>query len=158
MSRVPYYRRSLRDTGTAASQLSYFDAPPPPAIRPDPEPAPEMAHVAPHFSGKTYDPALDAERLTKQQGRVYAAFSEHGIWSGWFTLAHLQEAILRMTNGTHRDPEASISRRFRNLRDAQFGGYRMERKRLSGGLWVYRMNGRLADEIPEHRLDEDAQE
>jgi len=81
-----------------------------------------------HFDGVTYDPALDHTRLTKQLGRVYEALRD----GNWHSLA----AISKGTG----DPEASVSARLRDLRKHKFGNHPVEATRLTGGLWLYRLN------------------
>ena len=36
-------------------------------------------------------------------------------------------------------PQASVSARLRDFRKAKFGGHTVERKRIEGGLFVYRL-------------------
>jgi len=86
-----------------------------------------MTQIAMMFDGKTFDPALDLERLSNQVGRTFSAMLDRG----WLTLGE----IAAMT----RDPEASISARLRDLRKPRFGGYVIERRRRTVGLWEYRM-------------------
>lgn len=76
--------------------------------------------------GHTYDPALDADRLNKQLGRVYELMKD----GQWRSLGEI-----KAVGGS----EASISARLRDLRKKEFGSYRVEHKRLGGGLWVYRV-------------------
>lgn len=77
------------------------------------------------FSGATYDPAQDKDRLEKQLGRVYACM----IDGGWRTLPEIQ----RVAGGS----EAAISARLRDLRKAEFGGYKVSRRPRTIGLWEY---------------------
>ena len=79
------------------------------------------------FGGDTYDPIIDRERLGKQMIRVLNLMVD----GQWRTL----EEIKAITN----DPEASISARLRDVRKI-YNTNAMERKRLSDGLWVYRVN------------------
>ena len=80
------------------------------------------------FDGDSYDPALDEERLKNLLGRVWG-FMRDG---GWHTLADIRSSC----GGT----EASVSARLRDLRKERFGGYTIDRQRVSGGLYEYRMN------------------
>lgn len=83
-----------------------------------------------HFDGKTYDPALDHNRLTKQLGRVFELMSD----GKWRTLAQ----IALMTGS----PEASVSARLRDLRKEKFGGYSVKRRRVGEapqGLFSYKL-------------------
>lgn len=94
-------------------------------------PAPgEPVKQAPHFSGETYDPQHDHERLTKQLGRVWAALQGHG----WHTLDELAAKT--------GDGPASISARLRDLRKPRFGEYEIERRHrgdAARGLYEYRL-------------------
>lgn len=86
-----------------------------------------------HFDGRTYDPEIDLARLTTQLDRVRGL-----MWSGgWWTIPALQNAI-RLTWGV-RASEASISARIRDLRKNKFGGYVIERDRVDGGTFRYRL-------------------
>ena len=86
-----------------------------------------------HFDGKTYDPALDKDRLKKQLGRVYDVMNDG--W--WMTLLEIQD--WSRTRHNTFDPEASISARLRDLRKPKFGGYNIERRRRTNGTWEYRL-------------------
>lgn len=79
------------------------------------------------YGGSTFDPALDEERLNEQTIRVYRLM----IDEGWHTLSEISAAI--------GDPEASISARLRDLRKPDFGGFEVQRRRRSVGLWEYRL-------------------
>jgi biotin operon repressor len=79
------------------------------------------------FDGRTYDPDQDGERLSGQLKKVYSIMSQ----GGWHTLASMAEE----TGAS----EASVSARIRDLRKPKFGRYEVERKRMSGGLFVYRL-------------------
>ena len=82
------------------------------------------------YGGKTFDPALDEERLNEQTVRIYRLMND----STWRTLAEISAE-------TH-DPEASVSARLRDLRKENFGSFVVERRRrglASGGLWEYRL-------------------
>lgn len=79
------------------------------------------------FDGVTFDQAKDGERLTSQL-RVVKDLMLDGI-----------RRSLRDIEAITGYPPASISARLRDLRKAKFGGYNVERKRLAGGLWQYRI-------------------
>jgi hypothetical protein len=81
----------------------------------------------PDFDGATYRRALDHARLGKQLMRVALLMAD----GQWRTL----HSIAAMTN----DPEASISARLRDLRKRKFGGHTVERERIIGGLYRYRI-------------------
>ena len=92
-----------------------------------PEAAP--VHV---FDGATFDAKHDAKRLSSQLD----ATREVMLDNEWRTLAALVLALRK--RGLHVT-EASISARLRDLRKAKFGAYSVERRRLLGGLWEYRI-------------------
>jgi hypothetical protein len=79
------------------------------------------------FDGDTYDPARDHERLKTELGRVWTVMAD----GKWHTLAELGWR----TEGS----EAGVSARLRDLRKRRFGGYLVERKRITGGLYEYRL-------------------
>jgi hypothetical protein len=80
------------------------------------------------FDGVTINDERDNGRLTKQLDAVRTAMLK---WPEWWTLAEL--------SGTTGYPEASVSARLRDLRKAKFGGYDVQRKYVSKGLWAYRV-------------------
>jgi len=79
------------------------------------------------FDGKTYDAGHDRERLRTLLGRVTVKMSS----GHWWTITQLA----RICGGS----EAGVSARIRDLRKPKFGGYQIERRRVAGGLWQYRM-------------------
>ena len=79
------------------------------------------------FDGDTYEPDKDKARLTGQLGRVFAVMSD-GHW-------HSLREIADKAKGS----EASVSARLRDLRKEKFGSYEVERRRLDGGLFQYRL-------------------
>ena len=81
-----------------------------------------------HFDGITYQPELDFNRLSTQLERVKALT----LSSDWWTLRELADR----TGAS----EASVSARLRDLRKQRFGGYTVERRRVSGGLWQYKVS------------------
>ena len=81
-----------------------------------------------HRSGSTYESEYDFDRLNAQAIRVAHAMLQRG---DWVTLRHL-EAVTG-------DPQASISARIRDFRKARFGSKTVERRRVSGGLYEYRI-------------------
>ena len=80
------------------------------------------------FDGITINEERDNGRLLRQLD----AIRSHAHSGSWFTLADLA----RMTGF----PEASVSARLRDLRKAKFGGFNVERKYVSRGLWAYRVS------------------
>jgi hypothetical protein len=81
------------------------------------------------FDGETFDLERDGPRLTKQLGRVFD-FMKSGEWR---SLWQISEAI--------KGSEASVSARLRDLRKPRFGGFSVERRRLTAGLYQYRLTG-----------------
>lgn len=79
------------------------------------------------FDGETFDQALDGPRLNAQLKRVRAVMLD----GQWRSLRDIREHT--------GDPEASISARLRDMRKSKFGGYVVERRRVSGGLFEYRV-------------------
>lgn len=79
------------------------------------------------FEGVTYDPDKDYKRLKGQLWRVFQLMSD----GKWRTLAELAEEA----GGS----EASVSARLRDLRKPQYGERQVERQRVTGGLWQYRL-------------------
>lgn len=80
--------------------------------------------------GPAYVPALDEPRLTQQHERIKALMLD-GQWRS------LKEISDRLDY-----PEASISAQLRHLRKERFGGYIVEKKRVSIqnlGTYVYRV-------------------
>ena len=87
------------------------------------------------FDGKTYDPAIDRNRLSIQLGRVFEIMSD----GKWWTL----RALAYATNA----PEASVSARLRDLRKRRFGAYTVAHRRhgektkgQGTGTWEYRLS------------------
>jgi hypothetical protein len=80
------------------------------------------------FDGSTYDPRLDAVRLTRQLYRVWDALNDYR----WHTLSELA--------GRAGGSEAGVSARIRDYRKPRFGGHTIERRRVDGGLWQYRLS------------------
>lgn len=79
------------------------------------------------FDGSTYEPEHDQERLSTQMERV-----KHLMLDGkWRTLGDIQ----RVAGGS----ESAVSARLRDLRKERFGGYKVDRMRIEGGLFAYRV-------------------
>ncbi len=90
-------------------------------------PARPLDQCALDFDGKTYEPSLDKPRLNRQLQSVFDV-----VKSGqWLSL----EEISTRT----RFPQASVSARLRDLRKERFGAYTVQRRRVSGGLFEYRL-------------------
>lgn len=94
-----------------------------------------MTAQLPLFGGKTYDPARDEARLKKQLGRVYEVLSD----GRWHTLKEIRFRAAVLRGDGKWDSEAGISARIRDLRKVQHGSHQVERRRVSGGLWEYRL-------------------
>lgn len=77
--------------------------------------------------GETYEPDLDEKRLSSQLERVKALLLD-GQWRG---LAELAASV----NGS----EAGVSARIRDLRKQRFGAWTIERRRVDGGYFEYRL-------------------
>lgn len=80
-----------------------------------------------HFDGVSYSPEHDRERLSGQLEKVRDYMLAHE----WVTL----ETLCAVTGAK----EQSISARLRDLRKFRFGHYTVDRKRIDGGLFVYRV-------------------
>lgn len=79
------------------------------------------------FSGPAYDHERDSERLSQQHLRV----RELMLDGKWRTLDQISEAT--------GDPPASVSAQLRHLRKERFGGYLVEKRYISRGLFEYRV-------------------
>lgn len=85
------------------------------------------------FGGKTYDPQVDEKRLSKQLGCVYALM----IDGRWRTIDKISSEIKGLW-GVVATPQG-VSARLRDLRKPAFGGYLVERRGISDGLFEYRL-------------------
>lgn len=83
--------------------------------------------ILPPFRGLTYEPQKDKARLSGQLERVRKFMSD----GQYHTLREISEAA--------QGSEASVSARLRDLRRIRFGGHLVDRKRISGGLYAYRV-------------------
>lgn len=83
----------------------------------------------PKFAGRTYDAKLDGERLKTQ----FECVKELMLDGQWRTFDEIRATV----KGT----ETAISARLRDLRKAKFGGYTVESRRRTVGLWEYRVKG-----------------
>lgn len=81
-----------------------------------------------HFDGETYEPKFDQARLSGQLGKVEDLMLRGGWWS------------LRELHNLAGGSEAGISARLRDLRKPRFGGYQVDRRRVEGGLFEYRIS------------------
>lgn len=80
------------------------------------------------FGGATFNESQDGARLRTQLARVGSVVAD----GRWHTLAELASAC----GGS----ETAISARLRDFRKPKFGGYVVERQRVRGGLWQYRVS------------------
>ena len=91
-----------------------------------------MSTCALLFDGETYNPQLDARRLSSQLARVSAVMAD----GAWRTL----DDIAALTG----DPSLpAVSARLRDLRKERYGAHVVERRRIghhSAGLFQYRIS------------------
>lgn len=83
--------------------------------------------IAFRFDGADYLPERDNKRLGDQLKDIYNLMSD-GVWR---TLSDIE----RITG----HPQASISAQLRHLRKPRFGGFTVERRYVSHGLYEYRL-------------------
>lgn len=83
------------------------------------------------FDGDDYIHERDAERLTTQLDKVRGFMLDRQ----WRTLREIAIAT--------GAPEASVSAQIRNLRKKRFGSYYIARRHVGGGLYEYRLLGKL---------------
>lgn len=84
----------------------------------------------PDFDGSTYSPVHDRARLSRQLDAV-REFATVGMGGDWFTLGYAAAKL--------DVPERSVSARLRDLRKAKWGSWVVERRRVSGGYWQYKV-------------------
>lgn len=84
------------------------------------------------FDGATYDHEVDGPRLNLQLQRVYDVMKD----GKWRTLSEIGDVT--------GYPEASVSARIRDFRKSKWGGYRVERRRETPGLWKYKLFAKTA--------------
>jgi hypothetical protein len=93
-------------------------------------------HLRPRYGGMRFefdDPARvlhpeDHTRLSGQLATVFEFLSDHR----WHSLKEIAAAA--------SCSEPSASARVRDLRKSKFGGHRIDRKRVGGGSFLYRLN------------------
>lgn len=83
--------------------------------------------ATPHFDGVSFDPERDGKRLANQLEQVRQIMLD----GQWHTLTELATLVC--------GSEASVSARLRDLRKPRFGSLSVERRRIIGGLWEYRV-------------------
>lgn len=77
--------------------------------------------------GSTFDRKRDGARLNGQAEDVFRLMRD----GEWRTLRTIAEET--------GHPEASVSARLRDFRKPHLGGFTVERQRLDGGAWAYRV-------------------
>lgn len=90
------------------------------------------AKPAYRFDGPEVEPE-DVRRLTGQLEAVYRVMTDRR----WRTLETLAAEVGRETE--RKTTTQSVSARLRDLRKRRFGGYKVERRRVDGGLFEYRL-------------------
>lgn len=88
---------------------------------------PSLFYTPAQFDGESFSAEHDQARLETQLMKVRERMKD----GAWHTLSELHAVC----GGS----EAGISARLRDLRKSRNGGYQVERRRVSGGLWEYRM-------------------
>lgn len=81
----------------------------------------------PLFDGQTYSPERDGARLGRALGATLAIMQD----GEWHTIDEIASRV------GCSSPAASA--RIRDLRKEKFGGYDVERRHVSKGLWEYRI-------------------
>lgn len=97
-----------------------------PVVAYDPQPRFVTEPESARFDGETVE-AQDQARLAGQLGRVWALMQD----GQWRTLGEIASAC--------DCSEAAASARLRDLRKSRFGGYQVDRRRVAGGLFEYRV-------------------
>lgn len=85
------------------------------------------ADMAKRFDGSTYDAKRDGARLSGVLERVHKLMGD----GQWRTLAQISKTV--------GASEACVSARLRDLRKSRFGCHSVERRRVTKGLWEYRV-------------------
>lgn len=99
------------------------------------------SYETPLFDGDTFEPEKDAARLGKQLRSVFDVMKD-GEWRSLGTIANAIQYATASGGSFEkgiRASEASISARLRDFRKAKFGGHTVERRRVNGGLFEYRL-------------------
>lgn len=82
--------------------------------------------------GSTFNPLLDYDRLADQLSHVAQVVAD----GNWHTIPEIEQEAFRRFNRFHS--QSGISARLRQLRN-EFG-CTVERKRIAGGLFTYRVS------------------
>lgn len=85
------------------------------------------------FDGETFDLGLDGIRLTSQLERVFWTMQD-GEWLTYFEIAEYHQKTYGVT-----DSETGIAARIRDFRKERFGGYVVNSRRRSQGLWEFQL-------------------
>lgn len=83
--------------------------------------------------GATFQESLDGERVRTQMQVIRDFMLSHDF----VTLSEIEHCL--------KYPSASISAQLRHLKKDKFGGYELEKKRLSinnAGTWLYKLTSR----------------
>ena len=87
------------------------------------------------FDGATYDRKSDCARLTGQMLRVWQVMQD----GKWRTLSAIEHETAKLRADFNLDSQAAISARLRDFRKIKFGAHAVERERVEGGLFRYRL-------------------
>jgi hypothetical protein len=79
------------------------------------------------FDGETYIPKRDGTRLGRALGETLSIMQD----GEWHTINEIASRV--------RCSSPAASARIRDLRKEKFGGYNVERRHVSKGLWEYRI-------------------
>lgn len=83
-----------------------------------------------HRDGATHDASVDYVRLNRQLADVWRVMRD-GRWR-----------TLREISAASGHPEASVSARIRDFRKERFGGHSVQRQRIEGDGYNYRLERR----------------
>ena len=86
-----------------------------------------FADMGGHRDGKTFEPERDEVRLNRQARAVFDVMKDER----WHSLS-----VISASTG---EPEASVSARLRDFRKPRFGGWTVNRRYVSQGLWEYQL-------------------
>lgn len=80
------------------------------------------------FGGSTYEPSHDYARLTQQLKDVFDLMKD----GRWRTIGEICDHLPTY-------PQQSISARLRDLRKEKYGAHTVDRERVAGGMFQYRV-------------------
>lgn len=81
-----------------------------------------------HFDGADYKHDRDSGRLLTQRDQIRLYMEKRD----YVTLQEIADAT--------GHPHSSVSAQLRNLRKERFGGYTVDRKHISNGLYAYKLS------------------